>query len=91
MMSPIVSPMPGSPAEEAGLLPGDVLVAVDGTSLEGMSIEDAQVLVQGPEGTTVQLTIARPGQAEPFTVGVERRRIDTPVVQYELDEASGVR
>jgi carboxyl-terminal processing protease len=86
----IVSPMPDSPAEEAGLLPGDVLVAVDGTTLTGLSIEEAQNLVQGPEGTTVQLTILRPGQEEPFTVDVERRRIDTPVVEYELDEASGV-
>src|SRR5215203_96167 len=86
----IVSPMPGSPAEEVGLLPGDVLTAVDGTSLEGMTIKDAQTLVQGPEGTTVELTLARPGQADPFNVTVERRRIDTPVVDYELDEDSGV-
>lgn len=86
----VVSPMPGSPAEEVGLQPGDVLVAVDGTSLAGMTIEDAQKLVQGPEGTTVQLTIARPGQEEPFIVEVERRKIDTPVVGYELDEATGV-
>ncbi len=55
-----------------------------------MTIEDAQTLVQGPEGTTVELTIARPGQADPFNVTVERRRIDTPVVDYELDEDTGV-
>ena len=36
------------------------------------------------------MTIARPGQADAFNVGVERRRIDTPVVEYELDEDSGV-
>ena len=86
----IVSPMPGSPAEEVGLLPGDILIAVDGTTLGGKTIEEAQTLVQGPEGTTVQLTIARPGQADPFFVTVERRRIDTPVVDYVLDEDSGV-
>lgn len=86
----IVSPMPGSPAEEVGLQPGDVLLAVDGTSLEGMTIEEAQAIVLGPEGSTVQLTVARAGQTDPFTVSVERRRIDTPVVRYALDEDSGV-
>ncbi len=86
----IVSPIPDSPAEEAGLRPGDILLAADGVSFDGMTLDEAQALVQGPEGTTVQLTLLRPGETTPFTVGVERRKIDTPVVTYALEPASNV-
>ena len=57
----IMSPMPGSPAEEAGLQAGDVILAVDGNTLGVTNAEDALELVRGPEGSTVRLTIQREG------------------------------
>lgn len=55
----ISSPMKGSPAEEAGLEPGDQILAVDGESLEGMTTTDAVQLIRGEKGTDVVLTIQR--------------------------------
>jgi carboxyl-terminal processing protease len=53
----IVAPFRGSPAEEAGILPGDVILAVDGESTEGWSVADAVERIRGEEGTTVTLTV----------------------------------
>lgn len=86
----IVSPIPGSPAEEVGLLPGDILLAADGTSFTDLSLDEAQLLVQGPEGSTVRLTVMRPGRTESFMVDVVRRKIDTPVVDYSVDPESRI-
>lgn len=84
----IVSPIPGSPAEAAGLKAGDVIEAADGHSLANTTPEDALNFVRGPEGTKVRLTIRREGVAEPFDVDVERRRIpmQSVVYQYLVDE-----
>ena len=86
----IVSPIYGSPAVEAGLRSGDLLLAADDRPLHGLTVEEAGELVRGPEGTTVRLTIQRPGEAEPFVVELVRRKIDMPVVEYGFDEATGV-
>lgn len=79
----IISPMRGSPAEEAGLQPGDVVIEVDGVSVEDMTMEDAVGRVRGPEGTSVNLTIERDDE-EPFQVTVERARIELPAVMFEM-------
>lgn len=79
----IVSPIPGSPAEEAGLRAGDFIEAADGTRLEGLAEGDALRLVRGPAGTSVRLTIRREGVPEPLDVTVERREITIPAVTYE--------
>jgi carboxyl-terminal processing protease len=79
----IVSVIPGSPAHEAGLRPNDVIDAADGTSLQGITNEAALALIRGPAGSTVTLTIVRPGEAAPLTVEVERRAVALPVVNYE--------
>lgn len=74
----IISPMPGSPAEQAGLRSNDIIVAADGVPLS--SENEANVsLIRGPAGTTVELTIERDGD-ETFEVTVERARITTPSV-----------
>lgn len=72
----------GGPAEEAGLLPGDVIVAVNGEAIVSDNLQDLSSRVKGEEGTTVDLTILRDGAEQVFTV--ERRRILIPVVKGDL-------
>lgn len=75
-----------TPALEAGLLPGDVIVSVDGTDITGMEISAAVALIKGEEGTTVELEIYREGQSDYMTVPVTRRKIDIPTVAYDMIE-----
>jgi carboxyl-terminal processing protease len=79
----IVSPIAGSPAERAGLLPGDVIVAADGKSLDGLENDAAMSQIRGPAGTAVRLTIQRKGRPDLFDVNVEREAIEIPAVVYE--------
>lgn len=79
----------GGPAEEAGILVGDTLVAVEGTRITGMSTTEVRNLVRGEEGTWVNLTLSRDGREETFSV--ERRRIEVPVATYTmLDKQVGL-
>jgi carboxyl-terminal processing protease len=79
----IVSPIAGSPAERAGLQPGDIIVAADGRTLEGLETDAAMSLIRGPAGSSVLLSIRRAGVAEPFDVSVQREGITIPAVVYE--------
>lgn len=67
----------GGPAEKAGLLAGDVIVAVDGTRVAGMTTDQGKELVQGKSGTTVQITVDRAGAEQSFSV--KRGTVKTPV------------
>jgi carboxyl-terminal processing protease len=78
----IIAPMPGSPAERAGLLPNDILVAADGVPLAGLTGDDTLGMIRGPAGTTVTLTVAREGSPDPIDLVVERAKITTPSVLY---------
>ena len=69
----------GGPAEEAGLLPGDLIIAVDGTLLQGVDSDTAKQLIQGEEGTTVDLTVQRGEATQTFRV--ERRTVQTQVAE----------
>jgi carboxyl-terminal processing protease len=82
----IVDPMPGSPALNAGLRPGDVVIEVDGQSLEGLSLYEDVLLIRGPAGSTVVLTIFREGETEPFDVSIVRDTIELEIVEAELLE-----
>jgi len=80
----IISTMPGSPAEEAGLQAGDEVIGVNG---EDVTALDASLVIRqvlGPAGTPVILTIRREGLAEPFDVEIFRAKIDLPSVQSEM-------
>jgi carboxyl-terminal processing protease len=61
-------PIPGSPAEAAGLQPGDVIVAVDGVSLDGMTIDQVTARIKGPRDTPVTLSIERGAQTIDVTI-----------------------
>lgn len=66
----IVAPLPGTPAERAGIQPGDRIVAIDGKSTEGWSPDDARAFLRGKNGSQVTLLVERPGVAArmPFTL-----------------------
>lgn len=76
----------GGPAEEAGVLPGDILIAADGTELSGMDLTQVRPLIQGKEGTTVELTVLR-GE-ERLVLTLERRTVRTPVATAEMLEGN---
>jgi len=77
----VVTPFRGTPASEAGLKPGDRIVAVDGRDVVGMPINNVVKLIRGPEGTVVVLTILREGREGTFDVEVERAVIRVPTVE----------
>jgi len=80
----IINPMPGSPAEEAGLQPKDAIIAIDGEDMTGI---DPSVVIQsvlGPAGSKVVLTVMREGVDDPFDVEITRREIIIPSVEYEM-------
>ncbi|HEX6060395.1 MAG TPA: S41 family peptidase [Gemmatimonadaceae bacterium] len=80
----VVSALPGTPAERAGLEGGDRIVAIDSVGTEGWSSDEASRVLRGPEGTRVVLTIERPGVAQRFPVPVQRREIHVPSVQHAV-------
>lgn len=71
----IISPIPGSPAEKAGLKPGDKVIAIDGEDMTGIIGELVRLKVLGPAGSTVRLTIQREGEDAPLEFTVTRERI----------------
>ncbi len=79
----IVTPISGSPAEAAGLRPGDQVLAVDGTDMTGIPGDAVIGYILGPEGTSVTLTIRREGEAT-FDVTIVRAHISIPSVEGEL-------
>ncbi len=75
-----------SPAEEAGLLPGDIIYKVDDTEVTGEDLTKVVSMVKGAEGTTVPITIAREGESDYLTIDVERRTIEISTVEYKMLE-----
>lgn len=82
----IAEPFAGRPAAEAGLERGDILLEVDGTPLQGMSLYEAISLIRGPAGSTVVVKVYREDEDEPFEVSVVRARIEIEVVELEMLE-----
>lgn len=80
----IVSPMPGSPAEEMGLKPEDQIQAVDGEDMTGIAGDLVLRKVLGAENTSVTLTIYRPSTDETFDVTITRRKIEIPSVTSKM-------
>ncbi|MBX7494574.1 S41 family peptidase [Qipengyuania sp. 6B39] len=80
----IISPFRGSPADKVGLKAGDFITHLDGKLIVGGSLDEAVAQMRGPEGTSIGLTIFRPGRDEPFDVTVTRGVIELEPVTWEL-------
>lgn len=80
----IVAPFPGSPAEEAGLMPNDIVVTVDGEEVSGRSLQEVISLIRGPEGTEVVMGVRRDNNPELVYVVPIRGRIPQESVRSQL-------
>lgn len=76
----------GGPADQAGMLPGDILVAVDGVDVREMNVDDTGALVKGEENTTVDITVERAG--EEVTLTVTRMLVQVSVATAKMLEGN---
>lgn len=86
----VVAPLKGSPAQEAGLLPEDTIIKVDGTDITNETLTNVVQRIRGPKGTNVKLTIVRKNNTEPMELTIRRDDITIPSVEAEVKKtASG--
>jgi len=83
----VVQVFDDSPAQEAGILAGDIILAVDGNPADSMTQEETSGLIRGPEGTTVAIKVRR--GAEELDFSMVRRAIELPIVSEEMIERNG--
>ncbi|MBI3115487.1 MAG: S41 family peptidase [Candidatus Kerfeldbacteria bacterium] len=80
----VIAPLPGSPAEQAGLRAGDAILAIDGVTAIDMTVDEAVERIRGEGGTTVTLTVGRQGETEAFDVALVRATIVVNSVRWEM-------
>ncbi|MEN8682260.1 S41 family peptidase [Marivita sp.] len=80
----VVSPIDGTPAEEAGIEAGDFITHVDGASVLGLTLDEAVDMMRGPVGSEIIITVVREGEAEPFDVSIIRDTIKLTAVRTRL-------
>ena len=85
----IIAPIGGSPAAKAGILPGDVITAIDGDDTKGMTLDDAVQKMRGPIKGPVTLSISRSDGSDSFDLRLVREVIQVVPVEYELDTDVG--
>jgi carboxyl-terminal processing protease len=86
----VLAPFPGSPAQKAGLRPGDIIVQVDGTMTEGKTTSEIADLLKGPRGTVVKVYVEREGHAEPIEFSIVRDEIPRFSVEHSFLIEPGV-
>ncbi len=80
----VIAPIEGTPAQKAGLRPGDKIIEIDGRSTSGISIEEAVDLIRGPKGTKVILTVVRETWSEAKDIQIVRDVIDIPSLTLDI-------
>ena len=76
----VIAPMVGTPAYEAGVLAGDLIVEIDGQPAEGMSPDKAAEVLMGRPGTDVKLSVLHEGSEDPEPISITRAIIEVPTV-----------
>lgn len=84
----VIAPVPNTPAEKAGILAGDAILAVDDQYIDGKTVDEVVLLVRGDPGTSVKLLLQR-GDTEPFEKTIERAIIQPAVVKVEYKDQAG--
>ena len=79
----VIAPVKGTPAYRAGVKAGDQILKIDDLVTNGLSTEEAIKHIRGPKGTSVKLTMLRPGAKEPYIVDITRDVINMPTVDSE--------
>lgn len=82
----VIAPIDDTPAERAGLQPGDLIIRVDGESTKGMELNEAVRRMRGEPGTKIELTVVREGQDAPFGVSLKRDVIRVTSVRARMLE-----
>lgn len=82
----VIAPIDGTPAQEAGIQPGDMIIEIDGTPVKGMSLEEAVKEMRGEPGTRIELTIGRDGESSPIEMEIERAVIEVESIRSRLLE-----
>jgi carboxyl-terminal processing protease len=77
----VIAPMPGSPAERAGIQPGDRIVEIAGRSAKGWTLEEATSAFRGAPGTTLSLRVERPGLLGALPYTLERKPLHQSAVR----------
>ncbi len=87
----VISPVEGTPAFRAGMRAGDKIVEIDGVSTADLTTTEAVMQIRGPRGSTVDLTVVRPGLQDSINFGIERDVIDLPSVPagFMIDDDTG--
>ncbi|MFV9505067.1 MAG: S41 family peptidase [Oscillochloridaceae bacterium umkhey_bin13] len=80
----IVAPIEGSPAEQAGIRAGDVIIAVDGDATTGWTVDQLRNRVRGPANTPVTLTVIHPGEQDPVEITITRAQVVVPSVTWRM-------
>ncbi len=80
----VVRRMASSPAERAGIRAGDVIVKIDGLTVSPTDVDGAIARMRGPEGSTIDLVVQRPGVAAPLEFAIQRAHVQLQSVESEL-------
>ncbi|HYC79443.1 MAG TPA: S41 family peptidase [Candidatus Binatia bacterium] len=85
----IVAPLDDSPAQRAGLMPGDIILGINDESTSGMTVDAAVSKIRGQAGTEVKLLILHPDTTDPMEITIQRARIEIKSVKLEMKEVEG--